>query len=212
MMDTIQQQGLRRRLVQQLAKKGSFDPIVLDAMIRVPRHLFIEQSFLRYAYKDMAFPIGANQTISQPFTVAAQTSLLDIAPKMKVLEIGTGSGYQSAILCELGAEVYSVERHLSLHENAKQRLTELGYKLRLYYSDGNIGIPTIAPFDRIIVTAAAPEVPNLLLNQLSDGGVMVVPVGAGAKQEMLKIRRIGSEFKIDNYGTFAFVPMLRGRE
>ncbi|MDC1106729.1 protein-L-isoaspartate(D-aspartate) O-methyltransferase [Prolixibacteraceae bacterium] len=211
-MENIKHRGLRKRLVQQLAQKGRFDPKVLEAMLRIPRHLFIEPSFLRYAYQDMAFPIGCGQTISQPYTVAAQSSLLEIAPRMKVLEIGTGSGYQSAVLTEMGANLYSIERHLPLHERAKQLLEQLTYRPRLYYADGYIGIPTLAPFDRILVTAAAPEVPSQLLNQLGDGGIMVVPVGEGKDQVMMKIRRCGNEFEIEKHGTFSFVPMLKGRE
>ncbi|QZT36516.1 protein-L-isoaspartate(D-aspartate) O-methyltransferase [Halosquirtibacter xylanolyticus] len=211
-MDNIKHRGLRKRLVQQLAHKGNFDPKVMEAMLRVPRHLFIEPSFLRYAYQDMAFPIGCGQTISQPFTVAAQTSLLEVAPRMKVLEIGTGSGYQSAVLCDMGANLFSIERHLPLHEQSKQLLEQLTYRPRLYYADGYIGLPTIAPFDRILITAAAPEIPQQLLKQLGDGGIMVVPVGEGKDQEMIKIRRCGDQFQTENHGAFSFVPMLKGRE
>lgn len=212
MMDTIQHRGLRKRLVQHLAQRGKFDPRVLDAILRVPRHLFIESSFGRFAYQDTAFPIGCGQTISQPYTVAAQTTLLEVAPKMKVLEIGTGSGFQSAVLCEMGANLFTMERHLPLHENAKKILEQLSYHPRFYYADGNIGIPTIAPFDRILVTAAAPSIPDQLLNQLSDGGILVIPVGSGKEQEMLRIRRCGDKFQMEKHGTFSFVPMLRGRE
>jgi len=156
---------MRNQLIKKLEQKGINDPVVLQAMAKVPRHFFLDEAFLEHAYQDKAFPIGEGQTISQPYTVAVQTQLLQLSPGLKVLEIGTGSGYQCSILAELGCKVYSIERIKSLHDKAKSLLTHMGYKVNFYCGDGTLGIPAHAPYDRIIVTAGAPIVPDSLLNQ-----------------------------------------------
>ncbi|RMF52095.1 MAG: protein-L-isoaspartate(D-aspartate) O-methyltransferase [Bacteroidetes bacterium] len=206
-MDSPRQQGLRRKLVQQLEQKGIKDPAVLAALRRVPRHLFVEPTFIELAYEDRALPIACGQTISQPYTVAYQTELLQVSPGHKVLEIGTGSGYQCAILCELGAEVYSVELERALYEQARERLTRLGYRPFLRWGDGRLGWPTYAPFDRILVTAGAAEIPPALLDQLAEGGRLVAPVGTGPDQTMLVITRQGNQLKQEAKGLFRFVPL-----
>jgi protein-L-isoaspartate(D-aspartate) O-methyltransferase len=208
--DDYRSQGLRRQLVDALKKKGITDAAVLAAIGKVPRHLFIEDSaFERFAYVDQAFPIGCGQTISQPYTVAFQSQLLAVQRGEKVLEIGTGCGYQTAVLSAMGTRVVSIERHRPLHVDTKARLHRLGYKANLVYGDGFKGAPGHAPFDRILVTCGAPVVPQDLLHQLKVGGSMVVPVGAGEQQVMLRIVRVGpAEFQRDEHGVFSFVPML----
>ncbi len=206
-MDSPRQQGLRRKLVQQLQRKGIRDQAVLEALRRVPRHLFVEPTFVELAYEDRALPIACDQTISQPYTVAYQTELLQVSPGLKVLEIGTGSGYQCAILCELGAEVYSVELERTLYEQAREKLTQLGYRPFLRWGDGRLGWPTYAPFDRILVTAGTPEIPPALLDQLADGGRLVAPVGKGPNQTMVVITRQGSQLLREEKGLFRFVPL-----
>lgn len=210
MTDDYRHQGLRRKLVDLLRQKGIHDAAVLDAMNRVPRHLFIDDSaFLDLAYADQAFPIGCGQTISQPFTVAFQTQLLGLRKGEKVLEIGTGSGYQTAVLCAMGARVWSIERHKPLHLATRARMERLGYKANLVFGDGFKGAPTHAPFDKVLVTCGAPHVPPLLLEQLRIGGVMVVPVGQGSEQSMLRLVRTGpTDFQKEEHGSFSFVPML----
>lgn len=210
MLDDYRHQGLRRRLMDQLAGKGISDPRVLGAMGKVPRHLFIDDSaFLALAYADQAFPIACGQTISQPYTVAFQSSLLQVEKGDKVLEVGTGSGYQTAVLCELGAKVYSIERQRPLHVATKQRLATMGYRANLVYGDGYKGLPTYAPFDRIIVTCGAPEAPKELLMQLKEGGSLIVPVGGDGAQTMLRILRTSaSTWQREEHGAFSFVPML----
>lgn len=211
--DNLRHQGLRKRLVDGLRIKGIKDQKVLDAIARIPRHLFMDSSFIQFAYKDQAFPIGAGQTISQPYTVAFQTMLLEIAPNDKVLEIGTGSGYQAAVLLEMGANVYTIERQKELYLKVQQLLPELGYYPKFFYADGYKGLPTYGPFDKIIVTAGAPVVPDDLLQQLQIGGRMVIPLGPSEKQVMTVIVRIGEDdFKKETHGTFIFVPMLKGTE
>ena len=210
-IDTPRHQGLRMRLVEGLKIKGIRDERVLEAISAVPRHAFMDSSFLNYAYRDQAFPIGAGQTISQPFTVAFQTQLLEVFPFCKVLEVGTGSGYQAAVLCELKAKVYTIERQRELYIKAQQILPELGYHPSFFLGDGYKGLPTYGPFDRILVTAGAPFVPEDLLRQLAPGGRMVIPVGNGDQQEMQLITRIGEEdFKTEKHGAFVFVPLLKG--
>lgn len=201
---------MRRKLVDLLRRKGIHDAAVLEAMMAVPRHLFIDDTaFLEMAYVDQAFPIGCGQTISQPYTVAFQTQLMGLRKGEKVLEIGTGCGYQTAVLCAMGGRVVSIERHRPLHVDTKARLHRLGYKANLVYGDGFKGAPGHAPFDRILVTCGAPVVPQELLQQLKVGGSMVVPVGAGEQQVMLRIVRVGpAEFQRDEHGVFSFVPML----
>jgi protein-L-isoaspartate(D-aspartate) O-methyltransferase len=210
MEDTCQHKSLRNRLVQEIASKGITDELVLNAVATVPRHMFFESSFIEFAYQDNAFPIGAGQTISQPYTVAFQTQLLNVKPGNKVLEIGTGSGYQAAILAELGAKVYTMERQRELFEKSKKLLPQMGYKVNLFLGDGYEGLPQHGPFDRIIVTAAASSIPEELLLQLAIGGLMVIPVGQMVQTMTRVTRESETEFKKEKFGLFEFVPMLRG--
>jgi protein-L-isoaspartate(D-aspartate) O-methyltransferase len=211
LIDTPRHQGMRKKLVEGLKIKGIRDEKVLEAISRVPRHAFMESSFVGFAYRDQAFPIAAGQTISQPYTVAFQTQLLDIFPLCKVLEVGTGSGYQAAVLCELKAKVYTIERQRELYISAQQLLPELGYQPAFFLGDGYKGLPTYGPFDRILVTAGAPYVPEELLGQLTIGGKMVIPVGKSDNQEMLLITRMGEdEYASEKHGSFVFVPLLKG--
>jgi|SRR6185437_3617613 len=211
MNDTYKHQALRKNLVEELKKKGITDPKVLQAIGKVPRHLFLDSSFLQFAYQDTAFQIGEGQTISQPFTVAYQTQLLELRKGDNVLEIGTGSGYQSAVLSGLGVNVFSIERHKNLHDKAKKLLAELGCSnVKCFFGDGYKGLPAFAPFDRVIITAAAPYVPQDLLNQLKTGGIMVIPVGEGKVQVMKTFKKApNGEFTVKEYGNFSFVPMLK---
>lgn len=211
MKDTYRHKGLRKNLVASLREKAAVDEAVLQAMETLPRHFFLDKTFEEWAYEDKPFPIGSEQTISQPLTVAIQTTLLDIKPREKVLEIGTGSGYQAAILGLLGARVYTLERHETLHLRAQQLLNDLQLgNIRCFYRDGFKGLPEFGPYDRIIVTAGAPEVPKLLLKQLQIGGKMVIPVGEKT-QHMLVITRTGEDsFETENKGGFRFVPFLKG--
>lgn len=207
--DTFSQQGKRKQLVRTIKKKGIKDQKVLEAIGAVPRHWFMDSSFESHAYVDKAFPIAAGQTISQPYTVAFQTELLEIEKGEKVLEIGTGSGYQTAVLCELGAEVYSIERQHVLFKQTKRFLEKIGYRPKhLTFGDGYAGLPKFAPFDKIIVTAGAPEIPEALLNQLAIGGRMVIPVGTDSQTMTLLIRKSALEFERHELGEFRFVPML----
>ncbi|WP_053187273.1 protein-L-isoaspartate(D-aspartate) O-methyltransferase, partial [Sunxiuqinia dokdonensis] len=187
--DSLRHQGMRKRLVEGIRIKGVRDPRVLDAIAKVPRHLFMDSSFIQFAYKDQAFPIGAGQTISQPFTVAFQTQLLDVQPNEKVLEVGTGSGYQAAVLVEMGATVFTIERQRELYLKVQQLLPEIGYHPKFFYGDGYKGLPTYGPFDKIIITAGAPVLPEELLQQLRVGGVLVAPIGPSEKQVMYKVTR-----------------------
>ncbi len=207
--DTYRHQGKRKLLVEELGKMGIQDVRILKAFNEVPRHFFMDLALDDLAYTNGAFHIGSGQTISHPYTVAFQTELLDLTPKMKVLEIGTGSGFQTCILCELGARVYSIERHQDLHVKANQLIKHLNYDARLKYGDGYQGWPSYAPFERILVTCGAPDVPEELLKQLAVGGIMVIPVGEGEEQRMLRIKRASEfEFTSEELGTFKFVPML----
>jgi protein-L-isoaspartate(D-aspartate) O-methyltransferase len=210
MHDDYRHQGLRKRLVEALVKKGITSSKVLEAIGKVPRHLFIDDSaFLALAYADQAFPIACGQTISQPYTVAFQSTLLEVRPGQRVLEVGTGSGYQTAVLCELGAKVYSIERQRPLHVATKARLERLGYRATLVYGDGYKGMPSYAPFDKVIVTCGAPEPPGELLRQLKLGGHLVVPVGGDGAQTMLRMERSNEkEWSREEHGAFSFVPML----
>lgn len=209
--DNPRHMGLRKRLVDALKIKGIKDEKVLEAIGKVPRHAFMESTFLNFAYRDQAFPIGAGQTISQPYTVAFQTELLQVEPRQRVLEIGTGSGYQAAVLCELEAKVYTVERQRELFVKAQIILRELGYHPFFYFGDGYKGLPTYGPFDRILVTAGAPSIPDDLKKQLVTGGRMVIPVGQENHQEMMLVVRNGEEdYTIVKHGGFVFVPLLRG--
>lgn len=211
--DSFQHQGLRRKLVEQVKRKGIADPGVLDALMKIPRHAFMDSTFLRFAYQDQAFPIASGQTISQPYTVAFQTELLDIRPYQKVLEVGTGSGYQAAVLAEMGARVFTVERILKLHQQARQILKEMGYTIKLFYGDGYAGLPAYAPFDRILITAGAPAIPEALKLQLAVGGILVVPIGQRDVQTMTRCIRTGEdEWQTTAHGSFVFVPMKPGLE
>ncbi|MBN2742280.1 protein-L-isoaspartate(D-aspartate) O-methyltransferase [Breznakibacter xylanolyticus] len=210
--DSFRHKGLRQRLVQELQKKGITHPRVLEAIGRVPRHLFIDPSFSGFAYQDKAFPIGAGQTISQPYTVALQSQLLEVQPGEKILEVGTGSGYQAAVLVAMGAKLFSIERQKELYDRTASLLPKLGFLLRQYWGDGYQGLPDVAPFDKIIVTAGAPYVPKELLTQLKVGGLMVIPVGEN-RQVMTRIRRLSDiDFEKEAFGDCAFVPMLNGIE
>lgn len=211
-VDDYKHQGLRRQLVKLLAEKGITDQLVLQAIGKVPRHFFMDSQFDHFAYKDMAFKIGSGQTISQPYTVAIQTQLLLVSKGMKVLEIGTGSGYQASILLELGVKLFSIERQRALHESSKKILEEMGYKPKLFFGDGFAGLPAFAPFDRIIVTCGAPGVPDKLVEQLKPGGWMVIPVGEGDTQTMKVIKKEeNSTITETEHGLFKFVPMLKNK-
>jgi protein-L-isoaspartate(D-aspartate) O-methyltransferase len=211
MTDTFEAKGKRKKLVAELRRKGIVDEEVLRAVDIVPRHLFMDPAFLTHAYVDKAFPITAGQTISQPYTVAVQTSLLKVKKRDKILEIGTGSGYQAAILAELGAKVYTIERFRELFIKAQRTLTFLGYDADFFYGDGYLGKPQYGPFDGIIITAAAPEAPVALLQQLKTGGRLVVPIGDSDSQVMTVVERTGPDsFEYSNHGNFIFVPMLKG--
>lgn len=211
--DGYQHKGLRKKLVDEIRQKGITDEKVLNAINKVPRHLFMESSFIKFAYRDQAFPIRAGQTISQPYTVAFQTELLKVEPMQKVLEIGTGSGYQAAILAELGARVYTMERQRELYLSAQAMLGKLNYRVNFFYGDGYQGLPTYAPFDRILLTAATQEVPEKLLAQLRTGGRMVFPMGGAGTQVMILLEKIKeNEIKRTEHGYFVFVPMLKGKE
>ncbi len=213
MIDTYRHKGLRKKLAQEIAKKGITDINILKAIETIPRHLFIPDTALHlYAYEDKPFPIGSGQTISQPYTVAFQTQLLAIKSRDKVLEIGTGSGYQTAVLLSVGAKVFSIERQKKLFNRTKTLLPQLNFNAKLFYGDGYKGLPAFSPFDKIIVTAGAPYVPEDLLNQLKVGGTLVIPVSDGDndKQIMKKIlRKSVQEFKTEELGIFKFVPLLK---
>ncbi|MDP5105256.1 protein-L-isoaspartate(D-aspartate) O-methyltransferase [uncultured Polaribacter sp.] len=212
MKDTAKHQGLRNQLATVLEAKGITDKNVLKAIKKIPRHYFIDSSFESHAYQDKAFPIAAEQTISQPYTVAFQSQMLEIKPGDKVLEIGTGSGYQTAVLLELNAEVYSIERQHELFKKAILFLPKLGYMPKKFiFGDGYKGLPEQAPFDKIIVTAGAPYVPNPLLAQLKIGGRLLIPVGDETQIMTLFIRKSAKEFEKHELGDFAFVPMLEER-
>ena len=203
--------GLCSKLVQELKSKGIKDSRVLDAISVTPRHLLFDPVFRdKFAYQDIAFPIGENQTISQPYTVAFQSELLAVSRGSKVLEIGTGSGYQTAVLCQLGAKVFSIERHKSLFQSAKLFLNQNNYRAQLFFGDGFIGKKVFAPYDCIIVTCGAPFIPVELKSQLKIGGRMVIPVGKSEVQQMKLIQRLNEDdFKETNFGDFKFVPMLK---
>jgi protein-L-isoaspartate(D-aspartate) O-methyltransferase len=207
--DTFRHKGLRKKLIDHLRTKGIADENVLSAMNVIPRHFFFDSSFLEFAYEDKAFPIGSGQTISQPYTVAFQTELLKVEKGMRILEVGTGSGYQASVLAEMGARVFSIERQKLLYETLRILDPPLNYRIRLFYGDGYIGLPAHAPFDRILITAAAPFIPEALVAQLKTGGILVAPVGKGDVQVMTRIIKISeNEVTTETHGTFRFVPML----
>jgi protein-L-isoaspartate(D-aspartate) O-methyltransferase len=211
MTDTFEAKGKRKKLVGELRQKGIVDENVLRAIDTVPRHLFMDPAFLTHAYVDKAFPISSGQTISQPYTVAVQTSLLKVKKRDKILEIGTGSGYQAAILAEMGAKVYTIERFRELFLKAQRTLTSLGYNADFFYGDGYEGKPQYGPYDGIIITAAAPDIPQTLLQQIKIGGRLVIPLGSSGSQVMTVVERTGTDnFLYTEHGNFIFVPMLKG--
>jgi protein-L-isoaspartate(D-aspartate) O-methyltransferase len=210
--DTNKHQGLRNQLVKVLEEKGITDKNVLVAIGKIPRHLFLAEIFENFAYQDMAFPIGSEQTISQPYTVAFQSQLLEIKKGDKILEIGTGSGYQTAVLCLLGAVVYTVERQNKLFKNTLRELPKLGYHpKKMVFGDGYKGLPEAAPFDSIIVTAGAPVIPQALMAQLKIGGRLVIPVGEKDQIMTLLIRKNETQFEKHEFGDFKFVPLLENK-
>lgn len=212
MKDTLKHQGLRQQLVSVVKAKGVTDENVLKAIAKIPRHLFMDSSFLDHAYQDKAFPIAADQTISQPYTVAFQSELMQIERGHKVLEIGTGSGYQTAVLCELGAQVYSIERQRELFKKTSQFLPKIGYRAKqLIFGDGYKGFLEEAPYDSIIVTAGAPFVPKPLLAQLAIGGRLVIPVGDDVQTMTLFVRTGPKAFEKTEFGEFRFVPLLEDK-
>lgn len=212
MKDTAKHQGLRNQLVKQIKEKGITDKNVLDAIKKIPRHLFLDSSFADFAYQDKAFPIGAGQTISQPYTVAFQSELLQVEKDHKVLEIGTGSGYQTAVLVSLGAKVFTIERQNELFKKTSRLLPTLGYRPKLFvFGDGYIGLQNEAPFDSIIVTAGAPIIPQALLSQLKIGGRLVIPVGDDIQVMTLLVRKNETQFEKTEFGDFRFVPLLENK-
>lgn len=212
MVDSYRHKGMRKKLVDSIKARGITNNKILDAINKIPRHLFLDSSFVEYAYEDKPFPIGSGQTISQPYTVAFQTEILDVSKGSKVLEIGSGSGYQACVLEEIGAKVYSIERQKKLYHKTKKFIDELGYRVKFFYGDGFKGVPAFAPFDRILITAAAPEIPVDLLNQLKTGGKLVIPLGDGDVQTMLRLtKQPNSEFTEETFGAFSFVPMLKNK-
>jgi protein-L-isoaspartate(D-aspartate) O-methyltransferase len=209
MEDNYRHRGLRRKLVQQVRGKGISDENVLAAIEKVPRHFFFDQAFMEHAYQDKAFPIGEGQTISQPYTVAFQTQLCRIAPGDKILEIGTGSGYQACILMEMGADVFTIEYNKALFNKAKNFLPQMGYRPYLFEGDGTKGLPAFAPYDKILVTAGAPGVPDILIEQLKIGGILVIPVGDNQLQQMVRlIKRGPKKIEKESFDYFSFVPLL----
>jgi protein-L-isoaspartate(D-aspartate) O-methyltransferase len=211
MTDSFLAKGKRKKLVDELRRKGINDEEVLRAINKVPRHDFMDPAFLNHAYIDKAFPISSGQTISQPYTVAVQTELLHVKKRDKILEIGTGSGYQAAILAEMGAKVYTIERYRDLYLQAQRILLTLGYSADFFYGDGYEGKPQYGPFDGIIITAATPEIPEKLPQQLKIGGRLVVPLGSSISQIMTLVKRTSEDnFEYSSHGSFVFVPMLKG--
>ena len=212
-MDNYRHKGMRKRLVDEVRSKGVRDQRILDAVNKIPRHLFLDSSFLEFAYEDKPFPIGSGQTISQPYTVAFQTELLEVKKGQKILEIGTGSGYQACVLAELGAKVFSIERQKKLYEKTKEFLPKIGYRqIKLFYGDGYKGVPAFAPYDGILITAAAPEIPEKLVNQLKTGGVIVLPLGGGDVQTMLRLtKKEDGTLQEEQFGAFRFVPLLKNK-
>lgn len=209
LQDDYRHKGLRKKLVETIRLKGITDENILNAIEKIPRHWFLDSSFLEFAYEDKPFPIGCGQTISQPYTVAFQTLLLDVKKDEKILEIGTGSGYQACVLLELGAKVFTIERHKALYQKTKAFLNNIGYNPKCFYGDGNLGLPAFAPFDKILITAAAPVIPESLINQLKPGGIFVLPLGKGDVQTMTTILKTHDNKLISQeHGFFRFVPML----
>lgn len=214
MTDSFRHKGLRKQLVDSIRRKGITDQQVLQAIEKLPRHFFFDSSFLEYAYEDKPFPIGAGQTISQPYTVAFQSMLLEVEKGLRVLEIGTGSGYQACILAEMGAKVFTIERHKVLFSKTSQLLPALGYQsVKVFFGDGYKGLPAYAPFDRILITAAAPAIPDELIEQLKPGGIMVIPLGQADVQTMtVLVKDADGGYQKSEHGAFRFVPMLKNKE
>ena len=211
MTDSFEARGMRKKLVEGLRQKGIADKEVLRAINAVPRHVFMDPAFLSHAYVDKAFPISSGQTISQPYTVAIQTSLLQLKKRDRVLEVGTGSGYQAAILAEMGIKVYTIERYRELYLKAQRTISSLGYNVHFFFGDGYEGKEQYGPYEGIIITAATSEIPDNLLKQLKTGGRLVVPLGGSDFQVMTVVLRTGSEtFEYSSHGNFVFVPMLKG--
>ncbi|MBR5777219.1 MAG: protein-L-isoaspartate(D-aspartate) O-methyltransferase [Bacteroidales bacterium] len=211
-VDTFRHKGLRKRLCAELREKGITNEAVLAAMEKIPRHFFLESSFDVIAYEDRALPILCDQTISQPYTVAFQTQLLNVKPGDKIMEIGTGSGYQTSVLCELKAQVFSIERHKGLFDKAKKHLAELGYTAKTFFGDGYKGLPAYGPFDKVIVTCGAPEVPTAIVEQMKVGGIMVIPLGSEVQEMKLLTKISQTELVAETFDTFRFVPMLEKRK
>jgi len=209
--DEYHLRGMRKKMVDNLTKKGITDQKVLSAMLKIPRHFFIDTAFSKHIYEDQAFPIGSGQTISSPFTVAYQSQLLSVEKRNKILEIGTGSGYQAAILADMGGRVYTVERQAELYKNTSEFLKEYSPGVRCFYRDGFLGLPEFAPFDRIIVTAGASEIPEALKEQLTIGGKLVIPVGEKTQRMICITRRATSKFHVERLENFRFVPFLKGK-
>jgi protein-L-isoaspartate(D-aspartate) O-methyltransferase len=212
--DTYRHKGLRKKLVDTVRNKGITDEAVLEAINKIPRHFFLDSAFDELAYEDRAFPIGEGQTISQPYTVAYQTQLLEIKKFEKVLEIGTGSAYQACVLAEMGAQVFTIERQKKLFDSNKNFQYLKKYpSIKFFYGDGYEGLPTYGPFDKVIITAAAPEIPQKLIQQLKPGGMMVIPVGAGDLQRMMRIAKLpNGALKEEVFDHFSFVPMIEGKK
>ncbi len=213
-MDSYRHKGLRSKLITILKNKGISDQRVIEAMSLVPRHLFLDKAFEEWAYRDQAFPIGCGQTISHPYTVAVQTQLLDPQPTDKILEIGTGSGYQAAVLSHLCKKIYSIERHEPLYRNTSVLLARIGYRaIRTLHGDGYLGADRFAPYDKILITAGASTVPDTLLQQLRVGGYLVIPIGEGDDKTMKRITKVAEDkYSEESFGVFHFVPFLEGTE
>ena len=211
--DSYRHKGLRKKLLDSLRDKGITDENVLNAMMNIPRHFFLDTALEHIAYQDRAFPIGEGQTISQPYTVAYQTQLLEVSPHQKILEIGTGSAYQAMVLAEMGASVFTIERQRNLFESNKKFVLKSRYPgIKFFYGDGFEGLPTFAPFDKIIITAAAPFIPPKLIDQLKPGGKMVIPLDEDGRQKMMRItKNADGSLDEETFSDFSFVPMLKGR-
>lgn len=212
MIDNYRHKGLRQQLIKELIKKDIRNQDILTAIGKIPRHLFLDRAFEEWAYKDVAFPIEVGQTISQPYTVARQTELLELKKSDKVLEIGTGSGYQACVLAEMGAKVYTIERQETLYKKTQKFLYDIGYgQIRTLYGDGYLGSERFAPFDKILVTAGATAIPKALTSQLKIGGQLVIPVGPGDSQRMIRLTRVSeTKYNEEDFGSFSFVPFLKG--
>ncbi len=211
--DTYRHKGMRKKLIDTIKEKGITNENVLEAMMNIPRHFFLDTALDHIAYEDRAFPIQEGQTISQPYTVAYQTQLLEVRPYDKILEIGTGSAYQATVLAEMGANVFTIERQKKLFELNKQFIFRSKYpNIKFFYGDGFEGLPTYAPFDKILITAAAPFIPPKLIDQLKAGGIMVIPVDEHGKQKMMRItNKEDGSYEEETFSNFSFVPMLKGK-